>query len=78
MREKGLAGEISALKEFMTGAGVVPSQALGLVRPPGESDAKLLLLHLLVGVSGQLQQGLPCQSVIRARVGIETNFLIGL
>jgi len=38
IREKGLAGETSARKEPMTGAGVVLSQVLGLVRPLEESD----------------------------------------
>jgi len=84
-REKGLAGEAPVREEFMIGTKVVLSPVLVLVLLPRESDeqALVLLLHLLVGVSGQPQQDLPCQSVIRARVEIKTklfesNFLVGL
>lgn len=73
MRETSLAGEILVCTEFMIGAGDVLSQGLDLVRHLGGSE-KAPLFHLLVGVGGQPQQDLLCQSVIGARVETEIKF----
>lgn len=73
MRETSLAGEILVCTEFMIGAGVVLSQGLDPVRHLGGSE-KAPLFRLLVGVGGQPQQDLLCQSVIGARVETEIKF----